>query len=94
MGTAGAGSLAVGGVAMWDAAAGEKVSMARGGTWMLRANGAITAGDDLEAAANGEVRVLVTVDAAGSLNPRARIGKAIANIANGADGPVELLLAN
>lgn len=89
-GTAAAGALTVVGVAIHDAAAGEKVTVAHEGVWLLRANGAIVAGTLVESAANGEVRTLATVDAAGSFDPRAVIGRAMADIANGADGPVRL----
>jgi predicted RecA/RadA family phage recombinase len=88
--TAGAGSLVCVGVALHDAAAGEKVTVAHEGVWLLRAAGAIVAGNLVECAANGEVRVLATVDAAGSFDPRAVVGRAMADIANGADGPVKL----
>lgn len=90
--TAQAGSLVVTGVALHDAAAGEKVTVATEGVWLLRASGAITAGGRVEAAANGEVRALQTVDAAGSKDPAACVGYALAGIANGADGPVKLTL--
>ena len=88
--TAGAASLLCQGVAIHDAAAAEPVTVAAEGVWMLRASGAISAGQLVECAANGEVRTLAAVDAAGSFDPRAVVGRALADIANRADGPVRL----
>lgn len=50
-----AASHACVGVAEFDAASGTKVTAARGGIQLLVASGAITAGDDVEAAAAGKV---------------------------------------
>lgn len=83
--TAQANSRLVRGVAMHDAAAGEKVSVARGGTWMLRAAGAITGGQRVKAAAGGTVVPLAAAD-----DSDLSIGVAEADIANGADGPVKV----
>lgn len=85
--TAGAGSRRCQGVALYDAAAGETVSVARSGTWMLRASENITAGDRVKCAANGEVAVLDAAD-----DPDLLIGRAEANITSGADGPITLLI--
>ena len=93
VGPAGAGSLLVQGVAMQTASAAEdQVAVAYTGTFRLRANVAVSAGNKVEAAVNGEVRPLVTVDAAGSFDPRAVVGIAEEDIAAGADGAVRLLL--
>lgn len=83
--TAAAGSLVVAGVALQTASAAEdEIGIATEGFVELTASGAIANGDSLEAAANGDARVLQTVDAAGSLNPRAKIGRAYQAAANGA----------
>ncbi len=93
VGPAGAGSLVVQGVAMQTASAAEdQVSVAHTGVFRLRAAVAISAGQNVEAAANGEVRPLVTIDAAGSFNPSAIVGIAEEDIALGADGDVRLVL--
>lgn len=85
-----AGSLIVIGVALHDAAAGEKVTVASEGVWLLKANGSITAGAIVEAGSNGDARVIATVDLSGSVDPRAIVGRALADIANGELGPVRL----
>lgn len=83
--TAGAGSLVCQGVALQTASAAEdEIGVASEGWFMLTASGAIENGDSLECAAAGDARVLQTVDAAGSLNPRAKIGRAYQAAANGA----------
>lgn len=90
--TAQQGSLRVIGVALHDAAAGEKVAVACEGVWLLFADGAVAAGDAVEASTAGDVRVLATVDAAGSFNPRALVGRAINDFANDTLGLVRLSL--
>lgn len=88
---AAAGSLKPAGVAAQTASAAEdKVTVFHEGIFDLEATGAIAAGDLVEAAANGTVRVLAAVDVAGSFNPKAIVGRASAAIANGAKGPVKL----
>jgi len=49
-------SLKCVGVAMHDAAIGAKVSVARVGVWMLKANGSIAIGDQVAPAAAGDVK--------------------------------------
>lgn len=90
--TAGAGALNVVGVAMHDAAAGEKVTVAAEGVWLITASGTIAPGDRVEAAASGQVRVLTAVDTAGSFDPRAVVGWAMADATNGNACPVKLRL--
>ncbi len=94
---AAAASLKVYGVALQDydgvAATGAKVAIARDGVWYLTATGAIAAGDQLIAGANGTVSTLaaaVGAVAADINNARAVIGIALEAIANGQQGPVEL----
>lgn len=94
---AGAASLKVYGVALQDydgvAATGAKVTVARDGVWYLTATGAIAAGDQLIAAANGTVSALAAAGGATAAdinNARAVIGIALEAIANGQQGPVEL----
>jgi hypothetical protein len=76
---AGAASLRVMGVALHDAAALTKVTVAGAGVWRLTASGAIQAGDALIAAATGKV-------AAAGATPDARtvIGFALKDAADGA----------
>jgi predicted RecA/RadA family phage recombinase len=82
---AGAGSLRVAGVAMYDGNAGDKISVACEGVWMLLAAGAIVAGDVLIAGAAG------TVVAAGAApDARTVIGRAFEAISNAATGPCKL----
>lgn len=91
--TAAVGSLIVAGVALQTASAVEdEIGVATEGFFYLTASGAIANGDSLEAAAAGDVRVLATVDAAGSLNPRAKIGRAYQAAANGARVLVKVAL--
>ncbi len=89
---AGAGSLVAIGVALHDAAASKPVTVATRGIWPIKAAGAITQGARLEAAAAGDARTLQTVDAAGSYDPRAKIGIALEDIADTATGRVLLTL--
>ena len=82
--TAAAGSLVPAGVALQSASAAEdEIGIATEGFFFLTASGAIANGDSLECAASGDVRTLATVDAAGSLNPRAKIGRAYQAASNG-----------
>lgn len=82
-----AASVVAVGIAIHDAAAGEKVTIAHEGTWMLRANGAVVSGNRLIVAANGEV------SAAGATpDARTLIGYAWASAANAADFPGKLTL--
>jgi predicted RecA/RadA family phage recombinase len=83
--TAQAGSLVTVGVAMHDAAALAKVTVASEGVWMLTASGTISAGSRVVVAAGGQV-------AAAGATPDARtiVGFALADAANGALVPVKL----
>ncbi len=87
---AGAGSVVVLGVALYDAAAGKPVTVATRGVWPIKAAGAITQGARLEAAAAGDARTLQTTDTTGSLDPRCKIGIALEDIADTATGRVLL----
>jgi predicted RecA/RadA family phage recombinase len=58
VGPAGAASVKVVGVAAFDAAVGEKVTLHRGGVQRLTASAAIAAGDNLAAAATGKVAAI------------------------------------
>lgn len=88
---AGAGAVTVKGVALQTASAvGDLIDVAfpGGAVFKLTAAGAVNAGDYIEAAAAGKVRVAATVDAAGSFDPRAIVGYALADIADTATGDV------
>jgi Uncharacterized conserved protein (DUF2190) len=88
-----AASLAVAGVGLYDRAAGEKVTVARRGVWMLRASGAIAAGNQVIAAAAGDVSALPaagTATAADINNKRAVVGRALEAITSTNTGPVAL----
>lgn len=91
---AAAASLKVVGVAVQTSdAAGDKVAIATGGVWNLTATGAIAAGDQVIAAANGTVSTLAAAAAATLAdinNARAVVGVALEAIAGGAAGPVLL----
>lgn len=82
-----ADSLICVGLALWDGVAGDKVTVAHTGAWMMRASGAIVCGQRVKVGALG-VAVAVAADG----DPRLIIGWALADIANLADGPVKLLL--
>lgn len=80
-------------------AVGDKIAVATGGVWHLRAQGAINAGDQVMVSAGNDGRVapVPAVDATnvatlgtGLTNTRATVGIALAAIADGADGPVLL----
>lgn len=76
---AGAASLAVAGMALHNAAAGEKVTVVRVGICYLKANGAIAAGDQVIAAAGGDVSTLAAAAGATATdinNARAVVGTA------------------
>ena len=94
---AAAASIKVYGVALQDydgvPATGAKIAVARDGVWYLTATGAIAAGDQVIAAANGTVSSLAA--AAGAVaadinNARAIVGIALEAIAGGQQGPVEI----
>lgn len=80
VGPAGAASTKYVGVALFDAAVGDSVTVASGGIHRLTASGAIAAGDRVQAAANGQV-------ATGATAP---IGTAIAAAASGAVALIKL----
>lgn len=63
--TAAAASVSVLGVAGFDAAANVEVVVFRGGVQELTANGTVTAGQQVEAAATGQVRTLAAGRAIG-----------------------------
>jgi hypothetical protein len=58
VGPAGAASVKVCGVAAFDAAVGEKVTLFNGGVQRLTASTAVTAGDNLAATATGKVAAI------------------------------------
>jgi predicted RecA/RadA family phage recombinase len=101
---AGSKSRKVLGVAMYDGAAGAKVTVATEGVWMLRAEGAIAAGDQVVVSAGADGRVMPVPSATTVLgaayaeaaseqvidDTRAIVGIALEAIADGADGPVLL----
>lgn len=65
-------------------AVGDKVGVATSGVWMLRAQGAIAAGDHVSVSAGNDGRVKpIGADAFAT-----DVGVALAAIADGADGPV------
>ncbi len=75
VGPAGAASTKVVGVAAFDAAVNDNVTVYAGGVQHATASGAVTAGDVVQAAANGQV-------ASGTTAP---IGIALTTAASGAD---------
>lgn len=91
---AGAASLKVVGVALQTGSAvGDKLAVATGGIWDLTASGAVAAGDQVIAAANGQVSALPAAAAATIAdinNARAIVGTALEAITNGNAGPVVL----
>ena len=75
------------GVAGFDAASGDKVTVYTGGVQRITASGAVTAGDQLVAAASGQVSTLAataTAVAADINNARAVVGTALTTAASGA----------
>jgi hypothetical protein len=88
IGPAAASSLKSCGVAKQTASAiGDKVGVASGGVWLLKAAGAITAGDHVRAGALGTV---TTIAADG--DPRLVVGIALAGAADTALAPILLKL--
>jgi hypothetical protein len=84
---AGANALNWTGVAAFDAASGDQVTVHAGGVQRIVASGAVTAGDQLVAAASGKVSTLAAVTtptAADVTNTRARVGIALTTAADGA----------
>lgn len=79
VGPAGAASTKVVGVAAFDAATNDNVTIYSGGVQHATASGAVTAGDVVQAAASGQV-------ASGSTAP---LGIALTTAANGADVRVQ-----
>jgi hypothetical protein len=83
-----ANSIKVCGLALQSGGAtGDKVAVATDGYWPCRASGAIAEGDFVKAGAAG---VVVAIAADG--DPRLIVGRAIQDIADGADGPIKLML--
>lgn len=75
------------GVAAFDAAVNDNVTVYAGGVQRITASGAVTAGDLLVAAAAGQVSTLAAVTtptAADVTNTRAIVGIALTTAANGA----------
>jgi predicted RecA/RadA family phage recombinase len=87
VGPAGAASMAVAGIALHNAASGEKVTVATQGVWPATATGAIAAGDTLITAAAGTV-----APAGAAPDARSVIGRALEAIANGATGRCKINL--
>lgn len=92
-----ADSLKVCGVALYNGAAGEKVTVATEGVWLLIAAGAIAAGDLVKAGAAGVAVALAAVDptnvatlGTGMTDTRAVAGRAWEAIADTASGPIKL----
>lgn len=83
----GADSTVCGGVALYDAAPGEPVTIATEGVWLLKASGAITAGARVKTGAAG-----VVVALAADVDPRLIVGYALADIADTETGPIKLTL--
>lgn len=83
-----ANSVKCAGVALQTGSAAEdKIAVAHDGVWPCRASGAIAEGDYVKAGAAG---VVVAIAADG--DPRLIVGRAIQDIADGADGPIKLML--
>jgi hypothetical protein len=70
------------GLFLWDAPAGGQVSVTMDGVWMVTASGAIGAGNKITTGAAG-----VAVVAAATPDARTLVGRAIADIATGVQGP-------
>lgn len=96
-----AGATSVVGVAMHDAAAGEIVTVATDGVWLLKASGQINAGDRVKAASNGDVSSIApdvtstptetTIEAALTVL-QGVVGYALADITTAELGPIKLTL--
>lgn len=82
-----ADSLVCVGVALHDAVAAAIVTVVTEGVWLLRAAGAIAAGQRVKCGALG-----VAVPIAADVDPRLAVGWAMADIVDTADGPVKLTL--
>jgi predicted RecA/RadA family phage recombinase len=82
-----ADSLVSCGVALYDGAAGDKISVASEGVYPLTASGAITQGQRVKTGAAG-----VVVGIAADGDPRLIVGYALEDIADGASGRVKLTL--
>jgi predicted RecA/RadA family phage recombinase len=93
---ASADSLAVVGVAQYDAADGDPVGIASKGVYGLTASGAISAGDLIVAAASGAAKAIPAASAtyveAEQTIPSRVIGIALEDIANAAVGRVKVRL--
>jgi hypothetical protein len=94
---AAANSLKVAGVALYDGAAGAKVTVASEGVWLLIASGAIAAGDDVKAGAAGVAVTIPAADATslatvtvGINDSRRKVGRAMAAAIDTALCPVKL----
>lgn len=86
VGPAGAGSAKVVGVAAFDAATNASVTLFRGGIQELTASGTVTAGDQVVAAAAGQVATKAAAGTAtlGDINDaRAILGVAMTTATNG-----------
>jgi hypothetical protein len=83
---AGANAINWLGVAAFDAASGDRVTLHHGGVQRLVASGTVTAGDTVVAAASGQVSTLAAVTtptAADVTNTRAIVGTARTTATNG-----------
>jgi predicted RecA/RadA family phage recombinase len=91
----GAATVAWVGVAAFDAASGARVALHKGGVHRLTAAGAIAAGDQLVAAANGTVAtvaaVAATVGSADVVSTRQIVGIALTSAAAGAAVDVDFV---
>lgn len=90
---AGANALNVVGVAAFDAAVGDQVTVFGGGVQELTTTGTVTAGDLVVAAANGTVSTLAAVTtptAADVTNTRAILGVALTTATTGLKVQVKL----
>lgn len=85
--TAQVGSFLCVGVAMWDGAAGDMVTIASEGVWFLTASGAIPAGSRVICGAAG-----VAVVAGATPDARTVVGVALADGTNGNLVPVKLVI--
>lgn len=86
VGVAGANALNWVGVAAFDVASGDKLTIHTGGVQRLVASGTVTAGDIVVAAASGQVSTLAAVStptAADVTNTRAIVGIALTTATNG-----------
>lgn len=79
-----AGSTAIIGIALFDAAVNEYVTVATIGVWDIRANAAVAAGDVLTTAGAGVDAGSVTPVTVATQDPRTIVGRAIEAAALGA----------